>query len=127
MADQVLKLFRQSWWAADRDLEGTLRVLEGSTFTLGFVDEENNLIAFARVVSDGRYKATIYDVLVEKHMHGTGLGKALMDALINDVSLLQVKHVELYCLPEMIPFYQRLGFETIEPQVHLLRKSQIDK
>ena len=35
--------------------------------------------------------------------------------------LRDVRHFELYCLPELIPFYERWGFTTSTAGVHFLR------
>jgi|GEM_PF-7017073 len=36
-----------------------------------------------------------------------GLGAKLLDAVINHPQLSAVENIALYCLPEMIPFYER--------------------
>jgi hypothetical protein len=35
--------------------------------------------------------------------------------------LAQVAHIELYCKPELIPFYEQWGFSTTGSDVNLLR------
>jgi len=39
------------------------------------------------------------------------LGKKLMDAIVGHPALVRVEHFELYCRPELIPFYERWGFK----------------
>ena len=46
-----------------------------------------------------------------------------MDAIVNHPTLSAVKHLELYCLPNMVPFYERWGFSTDVSGVSLMRRS----
>jgi hypothetical protein len=45
----------------------------------------------------------------------------LMDAVVNHPALRSVTHLELYCLPEMTPFYERWGFTTDLGELRLMR------
>ena len=36
--------------------------------------------------------------------------------------LAQVEHIELYCKPELIPFYEHWGFSTTPVDVNLMRR-----
>lgn len=69
------------------------------------------LIAFARVLTDRVYKALILDVIVHPDYRSQGLGKQLMQMILDHSKLAQIKHFELYCLPELIPFYKKWGFQ----------------
>ena len=87
-------------------------MLDGSPLIVAFADPQTQrLIAFARVITDGVYKALVLDVIVDESARKTGLGKALIDAVTSHPALAQVQHFELYCRPELIPFYQRWGFK----------------
>ena len=119
-ASDVYQLYRQAWWADTRTLERTEKVLEGSSMSLGLYDGPK-LIAFARIVTDYICKGTIYDVVVDSEYRNRKIGKLLMDTLVDHERLLGVEHLELYCLPEMAPFYQKLGYHELIPEVMLLR------
>jgi hypothetical protein len=47
-----------------------------------------------------------------------------MDALLEHPSLKTVRHLELYCLPELIPFYRRWGFTDELGELRFLRRTQ---
>ena len=81
-------------------------------------------MAFARVLTDGVYKALIFDVIVAGSHRDHGLGRALMDALLEHPRLKSVRHLELYCLPELIPFYRRWGFSDELGELRFLRRAQ---
>jgi len=73
-------------------------------------DEGPPLAGFARVLTDRVYKALILDVIVHPDYRGTGLGMDLMGAIREHPNLQKVRHFELYCAPEMEPFYEKWGF-----------------
>lgn len=63
---QLHNLYSQEWWCKDRTLIQTQKVVENSSLIVGIIDKYDNLIAFARVLSDFTFKAFIFDVIVAK-------------------------------------------------------------
>lgn len=70
----------------------------------------SNLIGFARILTDSYKYAYIHDVIIDVHFRGLGLGKFLMDSIIQSPKLENIKYFELTCDPEMTRFYERCGF-----------------
>jgi GNAT superfamily N-acetyltransferase len=100
-------------------------MLEQTDIVVAFCEREScRLVAFARVLTDGVYKALILDVIVADSHRNHGLGRALMDALLEHTTLKTVRHLELYCLPELIPFYRRWGFTDELGELRFLRRTQ---
>jgi predicted GNAT family N-acyltransferase len=98
-------------------------MLDATRVLAAFVDPETDrLIAFARVITDETYKALVLDVIVDPAARQRGLGKMLMDALIGHQALAQVEHFELYCRPELIPFYERWGFKEPGAALRFMRR-----
>ncbi len=120
---QLHSLFMHTWWAKERSLEQTSRCVKGSQLCVGIVDDDNNLVAFARVVSDYIVKAIIFDVIVCPTQRANGLGKKLITEIQNHPTLRDVQTFELYCLPEMDAYYKKFGFSSDVSGVHLLRKT----
>jgi N-acetyltransferase len=115
-------LFQNEWWTQGRTIEDVRKMLDGS-ITIALADPATTrLIAFARAITDGVYKALILDVIVDESVRKTGLGKALMDAITSHPALAAVQHFELYCRPEMVPFYERWGFKPAD--IQFLRMSR---
>jgi predicted GNAT family N-acyltransferase len=86
-------------------------MLKNTDLIFGLSEEHSEkLIAFARVLTDNAYKALILDVIVDSTYRSKGLGKEIMQMILNHPELRLVKHFELYCLPELIPFYKKWGF-----------------
>ncbi|HVK98614.1 MAG TPA: GNAT family N-acetyltransferase [Dongiaceae bacterium] len=117
------QLYQNEWWSKGRTLDETVRCVRGSSLVFACV-EEGQLIAFARVVTDFVFKAFVFDVIVAESARGTGLGERMIDAVLNHPQLTSVKHVELYCKPELVPFYQRWNFTTELGPIHLMRRTQ---
>jgi GNAT superfamily N-acetyltransferase len=116
-------LYQAEWWTHRRNVDDVARMLEGSNVVLGFEDEESGrLIGFARVITDFVYKALVLDVIVAASHRGTGTGKALMDAVIEHPELKDVLHFELYCRPELVPFYERWGFTDQLGELRFMRR-----
>lgn len=121
LADQLHALYQNEWWSAGRTREETARVLKGSDLTLGLV-EQGTLVGFARVLTDGVFKALIFDVIVAPEQRGTDLGRRLIDTIIAHPKLSGVKHFELYCRPGMVPFYEKWGFTDNLGEIRLMRR-----
>ena len=116
-AGELVALYRNEWWTRNRQEADVRRMLEHTDLIFGLCEARaprsfgaGRLVAFARVVSDSVYKATLYDVIVAPEYRGQGLGRLLMNAVLEHPAVAQVEHVELYCLPELVSFYRALGF-----------------
>ena len=124
---QVLDLHRMyenEWWTKGRELEDVRRMLRCSDITVGFCEPPSGrLVAFARVLTDYVYKAVVFDVIVARSHRKTGLGRDLMNAIMKHPRLASVPHIELYCLPELVPFYQRWGFTTDLGHLRFMRRT----
>ncbi|HEX9855910.1 MAG TPA: GNAT family N-acetyltransferase [Acidimicrobiia bacterium] len=107
--DRLTELYAAEWWTSHRSRDDVARLVEAPGQVLfGARDEEGNLVGFARAITDGVYKALILDVIVHPDRRGSDLGAGLMDAISSELS--DVEHHELYCLPELVAFYQRWGY-----------------
>ena len=118
---QVYDLHQQAWANSGRSLEEIKRCITGSQVCIGILDSEDNVVAFARVLTDFVVKAVIFDVIVAQSHQNTGLGQQLI-VLIKQHKLLQtVRQFELSCLPEMTAFYEKNGFSTDVDGLNLMR------
>jgi GNAT superfamily N-acetyltransferase len=106
-----VELYRAAWWADQRDAAGVEQMLAGTDLVVALIDPAaDRLVGFARALTDWRYRAYVYDVIVAPDWQGRGLGPVLMDALLADPRLAAVETIELSCQPEMVAFYRRWGF-----------------
>ena len=52
-------------------------------------------------------------MIVKPNYRKMGFGAKLLDEVVSHPQLKEVENIALFCLPEMIPFYQRWGFTDI--------------
>ncbi len=109
---ELVDLYKNEFWSKKRTYQNVAKMLAASDIVIGLVDDSEKLIGFTRVLTDFVYRATIYDVIIKPTHRNVGLGAKLMDAVIHHPQLSAVESIALYCLPEMIPFYERWGLKT---------------
>jgi len=119
--EDLHNLYKDEWWTANRTFEDTKKCVKGSQICIGLIDENKTLIGFVRVITDFTLKALILDLIVEKNCRGQGLSKKLMSLIKAHEDLIDVKHFELYCLPELEIFYSQFGFSADVGGIRLLR------
>lgn len=79
------QLLSTSYWASDRSTDVIKRTIKNSICFS--VHTGNEQIAFARVVTDYATFGYIADVIVDGNHKGIGIGKWLLEVVVNDVRL----------------------------------------
>lgn len=103
-------LTEESYWAKERTLEQTAAAIENS---LSFgVYQGENLIGFARVVSDFATFAYVGDVFVLQEFRGRGLSKWLMDVIVNYPDLQNLRRWVL-ATRDAHALYEKFGFAEL--------------
>ena len=121
--EDLCELYQGVWWANQRQPDDIKRMLENSSLIIGLQEPNTGqLIAFSRLLSDGVYRATIYDVIVAEAYRGQGVGQQLMDAILNHPTVQAVEQLSLTCLSEMVPYYQKWQFTDQVSDVKLMRR-----
>jgi len=120
-ANQLHELYLNEWWTQNRTLEETKKCISGSQICIGVIDEDNNLVGFIRVITDFIFKALIFDLIINKAYRNKGIGKKLLKEVLIHKKLKEVKHFELYCLPELENLYKQFGFSSNIGGIQLLR------
>lgn len=118
----VHSLMKNEWWCSDRSFEEVCSVVDGSNLTLSYIDNNEAVIAFVRVLTDGIFKAVLFDVIVHPDHRDSGLGRKLIEQTVNHPMLLSVKSIELYCPDRISGFYKNLGFDVSESKLHCYRR-----
>ncbi len=117
-------LYQDEWWTKGRTLEETRRCVEGSQVCLGLADTAGKLIGFSRVLTDFTFKALIFDLIDAPAHREAGLGDRLVSLVTGHEKLRAVKSFELYCLPELVPYYERHGFSDKVGGIRLMRRTE---
>jgi GNAT superfamily N-acetyltransferase len=101
----------ESYWAAGRDRDLVARSIEGSRPYSVLTD--SGQVAFARVVTDGATFAWLCDVFVDAGHRGRGLGRWLVDSIVEDLSAEGVLRF-LLATADAHEVYRRAGFAALD-------------
>lgn len=116
IAEEFIELWSSVWGGAPT-LEQTKLAMENTLFRVSIFDKDK-IIAMARVIGDMGLCYYIKDVIVRPEYQGQGVGKLLIDELLNFINDKGIKDtqisVELCALPDKVPFYEKFGFSANE-------------
>ena len=109
--DQYYDLFLTTGWKFMRPITPELLVqtLENSWRRL-FAYDGDRLVGAAHMCSDGGLHAIIYDVIVAPEYQGRGIGKQIMERMVQECLDAQIGTIQLFCAPGKQLFYEKLGF-----------------
>ena len=82
-----------------------------NSHTVVFIFDDKKLIGFGRAISDGVRQAAIYDVAILPEYQGIGIGKLIIENIINDSPTC---NFILYASPGKEGFYESLGFKRLK-------------
>jgi predicted GNAT family N-acyltransferase len=115
-AEALTALSREYEWWADREVADVRRALHGSDVAVG-VEDDDDLVAAARVLTDYTYYARVFDVIVASDRRGEGLGRELMVAVRDHPNLQSVTGLSLLCRRGLVSFYESVGFELFDSEI----------
>jgi ribosomal protein S18 acetylase RimI-like enzyme len=115
-------LDQHTFWAKGRSLGQLRRMLAGSA-AVASLWRGKRLVGFARASSDGVFRAVLWDVVIPEDLQGQGLGRQLVEALLNSEAVANVERVYLMTT-NSAGFYQQLGFSLVNGQQLLRRDHQ---
>jgi ribosomal protein S18 acetylase RimI-like enzyme len=94
------------------------QAFEASHTTI-FVYSDGNMIGFGRAISDGAYQAAIYDCAVIPEFQGKGIGKLIVQSILQHVSHC---NIILYASPGKEGFYEKYGFRKMKTGMALFKE-----
>jgi ribosomal protein S18 acetylase RimI-like enzyme len=107
---QLQALFQTAaFWAKDRRIEDWAIALSNSKPIVSAWDG-SEMVGFARATSDGIYRATIWDVVIDSSYRGAGLGRKLVETVLMHPHVNRAERVYLMTTHQQ-KFYERIGFE----------------
>jgi len=114
-------LSNQSYWAKGRSIESVKKSIQNS-ICFGVYTEDDVQIGFARIATDYVIFAWLMDVFVDKKYRKQGVGKALIDYIVNHDELKEVNGIGLRT-KDGHKLYNQFGFENISnPETWMLKK-----
>jgi N-acetylglutamate synthase-like GNAT family acetyltransferase len=94
-------------------LEGKYQTALEKSFAHYSILEQQELIAFARVISDGAIYALIVDVMIHPAFQARGIGSRMLEFVLEDLKLAGIKSVNVIFDAKLEKFYESLGFEML--------------
>lgn len=117
-APALTALYEDYEWWADRDIDA-VRTAITETAVAVCIEDADELVASARVLTDFTYYATVFDVIVAADRRGEGVGATLLEAVIDHPDLRAVDGFSLLCRKGLVPFYESVGFELFDPDIDI--------
>ena len=109
---QLLALYGQTDWARDRSLDDTKLMLAHTDVAISAWDGPR-MVGFGRVLTDYVFRASIWDVIVDRAYQDRDIGKGIIHRILTHPKL---ERVELFwlCSRRYQAFYASLGFSDKE-------------
>jgi GNAT superfamily N-acetyltransferase len=115
-------LCHRSYWAKGRSIERVKDSIENS-ICFGLYNSENDMLGFARVVTDKVVFAYLMDLFVFEEYQGNGLGKKLVKHIIEHPDL-QVR-LWLLATASAHGLYKKLGFSGLDdPSRYMFKRDE---
>ena len=115
-------LCHSSYWAKGRSMERVKTSIENS-MCFGLYDAEENMLGFARVVTDKVVFAYLMDFFIFEPYQGKGLGKKFVQYIIEHDDL----QVRLWFLATATAheFYKQFGFSALDdPDRYMFKRDE---
>lgn len=112
---EVARLLRMTYWANKRSMGQIEKSMENSSCYGVYLDEEDRLVGFARVISD--YATTYYlcDVVIDTAFRHMGLGTALVSHIVSLPEYAGLRGVLI--TRDAHDLYRKFGFEVLDGRV----------
>ena len=111
-------LDEEAFWAIGRDYSSLRKMLFNSTEIIS-IWEKDYLIGFGRATSDRIFRAVLWDIVVKSEFKGVGIGKLIVETLINKKSIKNVEKIYLMTTTKS-RFYTKFGFKKENKQTLML-------
>ncbi len=110
---------KYAFWAKGRQYSDLRQLLRGSSVVVSLWKGQR-IVAFGRATSDGRFRAVFWDIVVADDLQGQGLGRKVVEALLNNKSIKQAERIYLMT-SNRAEFYEQMGFEKCNLQTLLIK------
>lgn len=114
--DNLYSLFQTTGWYKDNPINPTelAQAVANSQLTISAY-ADGKLVGFGRLVTDGVLHAMIYEMIVEPSYQGKGIGKKILQRLVDHCLQQNIRDIQLFCARGKRGFYEKLGF-AIRPE-----------
>lgn len=84
----------------------------GSYFHVAVRRDDGSIVGYGRLVSDGGLHAWIHDVIVVPELQGRGIGRLIMEQLIDRARSDGIPYLGLFAARGKREFYEKFGFRS---------------
>ena len=111
--NRLYDLFQTTGWYHDNPIrpEELQQAVINSQFTIAAY-AAGELVGFGRVVTDGVLHAMIYEMIVDPAFQGAGIGKRILQMLVDYCLQRNIRDIQLFCAKGKRGFYEKLGFSA---------------
>ena len=115
-AADYCRLFETTGWnkAYQADVDDLYAAISSCWYVLSAYDNDD-LVGFGRVISDGVLYALICDLIVKPAYQGQGIGSTLLNKLIVRCRMQQIRVIWLFSAKGKSSFYKNFGFSERPP------------
>ena len=113
--DDVVRLLRMAYWADKRSIRQIEKSMQNSSCYGVYLDDEDRLVGFARVISD--YATTYYlcDVIIDTAYQHRGFGTALVSYIVSLPVYAGLRGILI--TRDAHDFYRKFGYEVLDGRV----------
>ena len=113
-------LDNNAFWAKNRTINDLKKCLANSDVIVSLWTS-NEIVGFGRALSDGIYRAVLWDVVIDKDHQGKGYGKLIVKNILESKKIKNTKKVYLMTTNEKF-FYSQMDFKEVVSQDLLIRE-----
>ena len=113
-------LNKNAFWAQNRSIKDLRKSLANSDAIISLWDG-NEIVGFGRALSDGVFRAVLWDIVIDKNHQGKGYGKLIVNNLLNSRKLKNTKKIYLMTTNKKL-FYSQIDFKEVTTQSLLIRE-----
>jgi GNAT superfamily N-acetyltransferase len=120
--EEIVDLYRAAgWWKEDMDASRINDLIRGSfLFAVAIDISTGRAVGMGRVISDGIADAYIQDLVVQGDKRSWGVGKMILNRLLEECSLCKITWIGLIAKPGKEEFYGSQGFAPMPGHVPML-------
>ncbi|WP_395045589.1 GNAT family N-acetyltransferase [Flavobacterium sp.] len=115
----IQDFLKDIYWAAGRTIEEVQTTIDASVCFGIYLD--NKQIGFARVITDYVVFAYVMDVFIDENHRGKGYSSVLIDAMMNEPKLQEVKIWRL-ATSDAHFLYKKFGFKMLAHPEKMMEK-----
>lgn len=116
LLDQLIAIYRrEGWWNECADnRQNLLQLIRNSHIFAAVLTEDGQVLGMGRAISDRTSDAYIQDVAVRVDFRNSGIGKALVSFLVEELRRSGMTWIGLISQNHSYPFYRKLGFNPMK-------------